>query len=66
MEYLTPHQEHDLSRFRQLLAAIITVDDMFPPDSEGVREPRPAPQPRPTLAGRMALSIIIEREACYV
>ena len=55
MEYLSAHQQHDIRIFHGLMEAVVTVDDMFPPDDEGVREPRRPKLPLPTLVGYVAV-----------
>lgn len=60
MEHLSLQHERTIRTFRGLLDQIVTVDDIFPPDTGGVREPRVSPQPRPDLTGRIALVAVTE------
>jgi hypothetical protein len=46
MEQLSDCQEDAIRRFSGLLKNVVTVEDMFPPEEDGVREPRPQPLPK--------------------
>jgi hypothetical protein len=45
MHHLTAEQELNLTMFTDQLSVVIGPDDMFPPETGGVREPIPEPLP---------------------
>jgi len=55
MEYVPQQQEQQLRTFHSLLEKVVTVDDMFPPDDDGVHEMRDPTSPRPSLVGRLVM-----------
>lgn len=40
MERLSDQQEAEARRFHEILGRVAVIDDLFPPDEDGVHEPR--------------------------
>lgn len=57
---LQPIQEQQIQDFAFELSMIDGPEDMFPPDSQGVREPRRPILPNPRGSEQLALAAVID------
>jgi hypothetical protein len=55
MEYLPKDHQEIINAFHTALEQVVTIDDMFPPEEGGVREPAPKPLPIMPSAEAVAL-----------
>ena len=66
MEYLPKDQQMIVNAFHLAMEQVVTVDDMFPPEDGGVREPAPRPLPIMPSAEAIAMPGLVKVYAMYV
>jgi hypothetical protein len=66
MEHLPEAHQEIIDAFHIALEHIVTIDDMFPPEEGGVREPAPRPLPFAPSAEAIALPGLVKVHALCV